>query len=146
MKRYGRPLMILALLAFGYFLFHPTRLLAEATATASAPSPTMAVPDAVASAQEIVTPIIQYLKGIPKVGPVVSFVAQLLGVIGTLFTALTVFLTLTCKTLSAISQLSGLAPLADKIQAFHDKAWRYFAYLSIFNVQKPEAPALPPKV
>jgi hypothetical protein len=98
--------------------------------------------DTVAAAPAVpdwVTSILGYLQSIPTVGPVITFILNFIATIATVFTMLTVFLTGACKTLSTLAAFAKLGPIAENIQAFHDKVQPYVAYFSIFNVQKPKS-------
>jgi hypothetical protein len=82
--------------------------------------------------------LLQFIAGIPKVGPIAVEVFKWLGVIASVFTALSVCLTVVLKIPEVAAKWAGAPELAEKIAKLNEKIQPWLKYLSVFNVQKPK--------
>lgn len=80
--------------------------------------------------------IVEFLKTIPYVGPVIVQILKWVGIVTAIFTALAAFLQTLCVVLIGSANLSGLQKFADVILRINEKVLPWLKYFSMFNVQK----------
>lgn len=80
--------------------------------------------------------VINFVRALPYVGPVVVEILKWMGVISAVMTAISVCTITVLKIPQVIAKWAGASKLADQIQAISDKVLPYLKYLSMFNVQK----------
>jgi uncharacterized membrane protein len=107
---------------------------AAEVAAAAAPAPQ-------GPALEMIGPIVAFLKSIPTVGPVLTVVLEVIGIIAAVMTLLSAFLLALFRLPELGARWAGAHDLADKIEAISSKVLPILQYLSMFNVQKKPAPA-----
>lgn len=82
------------------------------------------------------TPILQFLLGIPKVGPILAQIFEVVAIVGAVFTYLTVAAIAILSVPELAARWAGAHGLADKIKKVSDVVVPWLKYFSIFNRQK----------
>jgi hypothetical protein len=123
---------------------------ASPVVVATTPSPALAltaadpvvVKDTSAAPPIWMQDVLVSIKKLPMVGPLVVKVLNWLGVLCSILTALAAFVMVVLKALTGVLNVAQLTELSAKVQAFQDgKILYWLKYLSMFNAQKPDAPA-----
>jgi len=94
------------------------------------------LPDAVESIPAWALLILQYVGNIPAVGQVLLVVAAWVPAMVAVLTALAAAVKAVGSVLAAMGRVAGWAPLAAKIDAITEKAFKVLGYASMFNIQK----------
>ena len=82
--------------------------------------------------------VMDFITGIPYVGPIVLTALKWLGVIASILTGLATLIGGVAKALSALGTALGFVRFAESVDATLAKVWPYIAWLSMYNVQKPK--------
>lgn len=80
--------------------------------------------------------LIDFLSGLPWVGPFLVMVLKYVGIVAAVFTSASVFATTLLRIPEVIARWAGAEMLASKIADFHDKIVPWLDYLSVFNSKK----------
>lgn len=81
--------------------------------------------------------VMDFITGIPYVGPIVLTVLKWMGVVAAVLTGLATLVGGVAKALSALGTALGFVKFAESVDAALAKVWPYIAWLSMYNVQKP---------
>lgn len=82
--------------------------------------------------------VMEYVLGVPVIGPIVIEIMKWLGVLASVMTSLAVCFTAVMKSLSKVLNAAKLLGLAAKVDALYIKYAPYLKFLSLYNVQKGE--------
>lgn len=82
---------------------------------------------------ELITSILQFLQGIPKVGPWIVVILKGIAIIAPIMTALSIMAQAILSIPEVAARYSGAHALADKIKYYSDKIIYYLSYFSIRN-------------
>ena len=85
---------------------------------------------------EWIGPIINFILAIPKVGPILGTVFQVVSAVAGVMTFVSVAVVGILGIPEIAARFAGAPDLANKIKAFSDKVLPFLKYFSIFNVQK----------
>lgn len=81
--------------------------------------------------------VMDFITGIPYVGPIVLTVLKWMGVVAAVLTGLATLVGGVAKALSALGAAMGFVKFAESVDSALAKVWPYIAWLSMYNVQKP---------
>jgi hypothetical protein len=87
-------------------------------------------------AMPVVGGVLDFLSGIPKVGPILVQVIKYAGAAAGILTALSLFVQGVLAALSGVLNVAKFQGLADKLKKFSDFIVPKLKYFSMFNVQK----------
>lgn len=83
-----------------------------------------------------ITSVINFLSGIPYVGPVIVFILKWSAILSAITTAVSSAVIAVLKVPEVIALWTGSAKWLERIQWFKNKVLPWLQYLSQFNVQK----------
>jgi hypothetical protein len=82
--------------------------------------------------------VMDFITGIPYVGPVVLTALKWMGVVAAVMTGAATLIGSVAKALSALGTAMGFVKFSESVDAALAKVWPYIAWLSMYNVQKPK--------
>lgn len=81
--------------------------------------------------------VMDFIVGIPGVGPFLLSVLKWMGVVAAVLTGIATLIMGVANALKAVGTALGFQEFAAKVDAIYKKIWPWIAWLSMYNVQKP---------
>lgn len=128
--------LMFMLLAANMAFPQETAVVETVTTVAVEKAPLVPIIDGVVQLPEWVGSIIEFLKSVPYVGPVLVQVLKWIGIIASIFTALSLFLQAFCSILVGAAGVVKAKAFADWVSKVSGVILPWLKYLSMFNVKK----------
>jgi hypothetical protein len=87
-----------------------------------------------------VTGMIDFLLGVPTIGPIVYNILAYIGVASGVMTGIASLFWFTCKALEKAALLAGFMPIANKVRDIYEMLYPYLAFFSVYNAPKVKLP------